>query len=156
MSDVPTLPETHSGIPVYLLDKARATKAAVYQLKDNAGANTSIPRRRAVPALPVGLNAKTFEVAIADLRSLLGSEHVEVVDQALKDGWYMEHPNTHDMMTILDDEEFVASAVVYPGSTEDVQTVMRWANKHLIPIFPISMGRNCRTPSPSLITVAPT
>lgn len=52
-------------------------------------------------------------------------------------------PNTHDMMTILDEEEFVASALVYPGSTEEVQKVVRWANKYLIPIFPISMGRNC-------------
>lgn len=51
-------------------------------------------------------------------------------------------PNTHDMMTILDEEEFVASALVYPGSTEEVQKVVRWANKYLIPIFPISMGRN--------------
>ncbi|KIH92527.1 hypothetical protein SPBR_02501 [Sporothrix brasiliensis 5110] len=143
MTDVPTLPEAHSGIPVYLLDKARATKAAVYQLKTNAGADTDMPRRRAVPALPVGVTAETFQTAMADLRARLGgSEHVDIVDQALKDGWYMEHPNTHDMMTILDDEEFVASAVVYPGSTEDVQTVVRWANQYLIPIFPISMGRN--------------
>lgn len=48
------------------------------------------------------------------------------------------------MMTILDEEEFVASAVVYPGSTEEVQKVVLWANKHIIPIFPISMGRNCK------------
>lgn len=47
------------------------------------------------------------------------------------------------MMTILDEEEFVASAVVYPGSVEEVQKIVLWANKHLIPIFPISMGRNC-------------
>lgn len=53
------------------------------------------------------------------------------------------------MMTILDEEEFVASALVYPGSTEEVQKVVRWANKYLIPIFPISMGRN-RTCSPTL------
>lgn len=52
-------------------------------------------------------------------------------------------PNTHDMMTVLDEEEFVASAIVYPGSTEEVQAVVRWANEYLIPIFPISMGRNC-------------
>ncbi len=56
-------------------------------------------------------------------------------------------PNTHDMMTILDEEELVASAVVFPGSTQEVQQVVRWANKHLIPIFPISMGRNRITPS---------
>ncbi|KAK3897010.1 hypothetical protein C8A05DRAFT_39437, partial [Staphylotrichum tortipilum] len=46
------------------------------------------------------------------------------------------------MITILDEEELVASAVVFPGSTQEVQQVVRWANKHLIPIFPISMGRN--------------
>ena len=46
------------------------------------------------------------------------------------------------MMTVLDEEELVASAVVYPGNTEDVQKIVLWANKHLIPIFPISMGRN--------------
>lgn len=55
-------------------------------------------------------------------------------------------PNTHDMMTVLDEEEFVASAIVYPGSTEEVQAVVRWANEYLIPIFPISMGRNCTHP----------
>lgn len=52
------------------------------------------------------------------------------------------------MMTIMDDEEFVASAIAYPGSTEEVQKIVRWANKYLIPIFPISMGRNC-TPFPA-------
>jgi hypothetical protein len=59
-----------------------------------------------------------------------------------------EDPNTHDMMTILDEEEFVASAVVYPASTGEVQQIVQWANKHRIPIFPISMGRNCKPVSP--------
>lgn len=34
------------------------------------------------------------------------------------------------------------SAVVYPSSTKEVQTIVRWANKHIIPVYPISMGRN--------------
>lgn len=60
------------------------------------------------------------------------------------------------MMTILDEEEFVASALVYPGSTEEVQKVVRWANKHLIPIFPISMGRNCKySPIPCQSSLSP-
>lgn len=46
-------------------------------------------------------------------------------------------------MAVLDEEELVASAVVYPGSPDEVQDIVEWANKHLIPIFPISMGRNC-------------
>lgn len=57
------------------------------------------------------------------------------------------------MMTILDEEELVASAVVYPGSTEEVQQILAWANKFKVPVFPISMGRNCKTvplsPSPT-------
>lgn len=36
----------------------------------------------------------------------------------------------------------VCSAVVYPASTSEVQSVVRWANSFLIPIYPISMGRN--------------
>lgn len=50
------------------------------------------------------------------------------------------------MMAVLDEEEFVASAIVYPASTEDVQKIVLWANKHLVPISPTSMGRNCGCP----------
>lgn len=46
-------------------------------------------------------------------------------------------------MHVLDDEEFIASAIVYPGDTAEVQKIVLWANKHHIPIFPISIGRNC-------------
>lgn len=31
---------------------------------------------------------------------------------------------------------------MYPSSTEEVQTVVKWANTYKIPIYPISMGRN--------------
>jgi FAD/FMN-containing dehydrogenase len=43
------------------------------------------------------------------------------------------------MMPTLDDEELVASALVYPSSTEEVRKIVPWANKYSIPIFPISM-----------------
>lgn len=52
-------------------------------------------------------------------------------------------PNTHDGMHVAEEDDFVASAVVYPSSTEEVQTIVRWANEHRIPISPISIGRNC-------------
>jgi FAD/FMN-containing dehydrogenase len=48
------------------------------------------------------------------------------------------------MMPTLDSEALVASAVVYPNSTKEVQKIVLWANKHRIPVFPISMGRNCK------------
>ena len=50
--------------------------------------------------------------------------------------------NTHDAYHIVEQEELVCSAVVYPGDTQEVQAIVRWANKHRIPIYPISMGRN--------------
>jgi len=50
--------------------------------------------------------------------------------------------NTHDAFHIAQQEELVSSAVVYPSTTEEVQDIVRWANKYLIPIYPISIGRN--------------
>jgi FAD/FMN-containing dehydrogenase len=49
--------------------------------------------------------------------------------------------NTHDAFHIADQGELVCSAVVYPYTTAEVQSIARWANKHKIPIYPISMGR---------------
>lgn len=46
-------------------------------------------------------------------------------------------------MHVAEEDDLVASAVVYPSNTEEVQTVVRWANEHRIPISPISIGRNC-------------
>ena len=99
------------------------------------------PLARGLP-VPQGISKSAFLAAIAELQTLLGPSNVELNDKELRNGWYMEHPNTHDMMPLLSSEEFVASAVAYPGSVEDVQAVVRWANKHFVPIFPISMGRN--------------
>jgi len=39
-------------------------------------------------------------------------------------------------------DDFVSSAKVAPRSTEETQFIVRWANKHRIPIYPISIGRN--------------
>ncbi|KAJ5740531.1 vanillyl-alcohol oxidase [Penicillium malachiteum] len=53
-----------------------------------------------------------------------------------------QDPNTHDGIHIAAEDEFVASAIVYPGTTEEVQTIVCWANLYRIPISPISIGRN--------------
>src|SRR5271163_3103546 len=34
------------------------------------------------------------------------------------------------------------AGVVYPGSTADVQTIVRAANAHKVPLYPISTGQN--------------
>ncbi|KAK4160364.1 hypothetical protein QBC43DRAFT_270712 [Cladorrhinum sp. PSN259] len=136
-TEVPTLPEVHSGIPKYLLEKATRAKNSVLE-----GSTKTQKKRQRLPVVPRGIEREEFLKALGELKEKLGAEHVEVNDKPLNDGWYMEHPNTHDMMTILDEEEFVASAVVYPSTTKEVQEIVKWANKYLIPVFPISMGRN--------------
>ncbi|KAI1172187.1 vanillyl alcohol oxidase [Nemania sp. FL0916] len=134
---VPLLSETHSGIPEWLLEKVQREKASVLSVRTKV--QSTKPRAL---AYPLGVEEAVFHKAIDELREQLGTDHVVLNDQPLKDGWYMEHPNTHDMMYVLDDEELVSSAAVYPSSTEEVQDIVRWANKHRIPIFPISIGRN--------------
>ncbi|KAH8899922.1 FAD-linked oxidase-like protein [Thozetella sp. PMI_491] len=136
-SNVPLLPGTHSGLPGYLLEEAQRVKNVIFETR-----NKPQNARQRLPVVPQGIEPDRFFEALDDLRGQLGAEHVELNDKPLRDGWYLEHPNTHDMMTILDEEELVASAVVYPSSTEEVQKIVLWANKYGIPIFPISMGRN--------------
>jgi FAD/FMN-containing dehydrogenase len=50
--------------------------------------------------------------------------------------------NTHDAFHLLDPNDTVSSAAAYPGSTEEVSSVVKWANEYEIPLWPISMGRN--------------
>lgn len=155
----PTLSEKHSGIPSRLYEKAQYAKSLIVDI----ATKEQNDRKRGV-AIPAGVEKNTYMKAFDELAQQLGKENVELNDQPLKDGWYMEReyivfffksacandvmtdlmidPNTHDAMHVLDEEEFVASAVVYPGSTEEVQKIVLWANKYKIPIFPISIGRN--------------
>ncbi|KAJ5763719.1 vanillyl-alcohol oxidase [Penicillium manginii] len=135
VSPTPLLSEKHNGIPARLFDKAQETKSAIFDI------STKSENNRTKVALPQGINQITFRTAIAELRDRLGEEHVEFVTK-LDDGWYMENPNTHDGMHVSDEDDFVASVVVYPGSTEEVQKIVQWANSYRIPISPISIGRN--------------
>ncbi|KAL2441444.1 Vanillyl-alcohol oxidase [Exophiala dermatitidis] len=135
--DIPTLDTKYSGVPARLSKEAVDAKARLYSQKTRPD---SVGRRRT--ALPPGVSRDQFDAALSELKHALGNENVEVNDKPLVDGWYMEHPNTHDAYHIVDQEELICSAVVYPCSTEEVQTIVRWANKHKIPIYPISMGRN--------------
>ncbi|KAF2865470.1 hypothetical protein BDV95DRAFT_507015 [Massariosphaeria phaeospora] len=138
LPSTPTLSNAHDGIPSRLLLKATSAKDLIYAGKT---VSDTIHLTRGLP-VPQGISKPAFLAAIDDLKSALGAEHVQLNDTEIKNGWYMEHPNTHDMMPLFDFEEFVASAVVYPSCVAEVQMIVRWANKHLIPIFPISMGRN--------------
>ncbi|KAF2123128.1 hypothetical protein BDV96DRAFT_593578 [Lophiotrema nucula] len=138
LPETPTLEQQHSGIPSRLLPKATNAKSLIY---DGKTVSDTVSLQRGLP-VPQGISLKAFLAAIEELKSVIGAQNVQLNDKEVKNGWYMEHPNTHDMMPLLDSEEFIASAVVYPGSVEDVQAIVIWANKHLIPLSPISLGRN--------------
>ncbi|KAL2783798.1 hypothetical protein BJX66DRAFT_344626 [Aspergillus keveii] len=133
----PTLDECHSGIPDNLLSPALQVKARL------AGNQDLTPHeRKELPVVPLGHTREEFMRAVSELAHILGQQNIEINDKPLDDGWYIEHPNTHDAFNLLDPEDTVSSAAVYPGSVEEVQAVVRWANKFRIPIFPISIGRN--------------
>ncbi|KAI0119686.1 putative vanilly-alcohol oxidase [Daldinia grandis] len=135
---IPSIKEKYSGVPVRLKQEAQVARD---RLLSNRTLPVSRPRKYSV-RLPPDVSLEDFEAAIKELRGAIGDGNVEVNDKPLVDGWYMQHPNTHDAFHITDQEELVSSAVVYPGSTEEVQTTVRWANKFGIPIYPISIGRN--------------
>jgi len=153
---IPGLDNVYSGVPSRLADVAVTTKARL----DSQRTVLESTLRKTI-SLPPGINKKTFDDAISELKASLGSDHVEVNEKPLVDGWYMQHPcvhatssiffssladpysrNTHDAFHIVDQDDLTSSAAVYPSSTAEVQVVVRWANKHKIPIYPISMGRN--------------
>lgn len=84
--------------------------------------------------LPPDVSADAYDAAIAELVAALGDEwvHVEPDQVSLYD----------DEFPVTNDESFLASAVVFPGSTEDVQEIVRIANRHLITLHAISTGKN--------------
>ncbi len=81
-SDVPTLPETHSGIPKYLLSKAQEAKKGIFE-----GRTKPKNERQRLPVVPQGIDRDDFLKALAELGAQLGSKHVEINDKPLRDGW---------------------------------------------------------------------
>jgi len=93
--------------------------------------------------LPPNVSEEDFDKALAEFKEVVGNAHVETVDTTtLIDGDYMHQPKTHDCFYLLDQQDLVASAIVRPGNTEEVQALVRIANKYKIPIWVTSIGRN--------------
>src|SRR3954454_3634562 len=84
--------------------------------------------------LPPGVDEAIFDDALGELRHAVGGENV-IDDPAGLEPYRDPYP-------MLGDDQFLASAVVAPGSTEEVQEVVRIANRHGIPLSPISTGKN--------------
>ena len=87
-------------------------------------------------SLPPNVSQRAFDAALAAWREAVGPEWVftSAEDVALYRDAYSPFWD--------EAEERVASAAVAPASLEQVQAVVRSANEHGIPLYPISTGRN--------------
>jgi 4-cresol dehydrogenase (hydroxylating) len=87
-------------------------------------------------SIPPNVSRTDFDAALSAWREAVGAEWVftSPEDVALyRDAYspYWDEP-----------EERLASAAVAPATVEQVQAVVRAANQHRIPLYPISTGRN--------------
>jgi 4-cresol dehydrogenase (hydroxylating) len=73
----------------------------------------------------------SFEAGIAQIRDLIGAEHVVVSPDEVE-------PLAADTLP----EVRMPSAVLYPGSVDEVCAVVRVAHEQRLPIWPVSRGRN--------------
>lgn len=87
-SDVPLLSEKHSGIPPFLLEKARKAKVSVFETRTKPKAT-----RNRLPVIPHGIEEQVFVDALGELGKQLGVENVERNDKPLTDGWYVFNIN---------------------------------------------------------------
>jgi len=93
--------------------------------------------------LPQGFDAASYTSAFNDLQSIVDTDNVEIVRaKELQDKSYLSPPTAHDPFHILDQDSFIASSVICPGGTEDVQQILKAVNKHHLPLWPVSIGRN--------------
>ena len=89
---------------------------------------------RIQPSLPPDVTAEQFEGALGAFRKAIGNEWV------LSDTANLE--KFHDPYPVKDHGYFAPSAILSPGSVEDVQAIVRIANETQNSLSPISTGKN--------------
>lgn len=87
-------------------------------------------------AIPPGVSEQDFNNALREFERAVGTEWVftEDEDTALYKDAYSPVQG--------EDAEILVSAAVAPDTTEQVQAVVRTANRYRVPIYPVSTGRN--------------
>ena len=86
--------------------------------------------------IPPGVSQADWSAALAAFEAAVGKDWVFTKDEDVdlyRDAYSPFYGEP---------EERIASAAVAPHSVEEVQAVMRAANRHRIPIYPISTGKN--------------
>lgn len=86
--------------------------------------------------LPPDVSQADFDAAVEEFRKVIGAEWVFTGDEDV--ALY------RDAYSLVWDEEDepIPSGAVAPASTEEVQAVVRIANRYRLPLFPISTGKN--------------
>ncbi|CAH0279424.1 MULTISPECIES: FAD-binding oxidoreductase [unclassified Arthrobacter] len=84
--------------------------------------------------LPPGVTESDLEEALAAFAVAIGEDNVASDAESLQD--------FQDPFQVPGSATNLPSAVVSPTSTEDVQAIVRIANEHRIPLWPISRGKN--------------
>jgi (+)-pinoresinol hydroxylase len=86
--------------------------------------------------LPPGVSAADFNKALKAFESAVGKEWVITDPEEI-------HPYRDYFSMLKDqDDELVPSAAVCPASVEEVQAVVRAANRYKVPLYAISTGKN--------------
>lgn len=84
--------------------------------------------------LPPGRSAAQFDAGLNAFRGAVGDDWVLATD--------LDRDTYSDFYAPGDEELHAPGAAVAPGSVEEVQAVVRLANEHRIPLWPVSRGKN--------------
>jgi 4-cresol dehydrogenase (hydroxylating) flavoprotein subunit len=84
--------------------------------------------------LPPGLSESEFDQVLDELGAAVGAEHVLTDPEATR--------AFRDPFWFATWDDFEASAVVQPGSVEEIQAIVRIANEHKVPIWVSGVGKN--------------
>ena len=86
--------------------------------------------------LPPNVSAEQFASAVKELNAVVGKEWVFISDEDI--GMYRD---TYSTVQGTTEERHICGAVG-PASVEEVQGIVKIANKYKIPLYPISGGKN--------------
>ncbi len=99
-----------------------------------AAASPALAQGLGQTALPKGMSRKSFAAALAELRRIVGPDHVFADADTITSYKKNFIPDPVD--------RHVACGAVAPASTEEVQAIVRVANKYKLPLWPVSTGKN--------------
>jgi 4-cresol dehydrogenase (hydroxylating) len=86
------------------------------------------------PRLPDGLNESSFQKALRAFEKIVGAEWVLATES--------DRHAYLDAYALGDGLDHAASAALAPASADEVQALVRVANEHKVPLWPVGRGKN--------------